>query len=188
MLGDDITLPCHVKPPTDAVNMMMEWSRPDLQPRFVHVRRSGDDHLVDQNPSYKGRTSASTEGLKQGDMSLKLSKVKLSDEGTYRCFVPDLNTDSRVELVVDVIKITKVSSGVLECKCRVSYPEHEMFWLDREGNSLSAGPTETVRGPDDLYTVSSRVTVEKGHSNSFNCRVQQKNTNQATETEIHVPG
>ncbi|GLD74783.1 uncharacterized protein AKAME5_002611500 [Lates japonicus] len=46
---------------------------------------------------------------------------------------------------------------------------------------------ETVRGPDDLYTVSSRVTVEKRHSNSFTCRVQQNKTNQTTETEIHVP-
>ena len=63
-----------------------------------------------------------------------------------------------------------------------------MFWLDGEGNLLSAGPTETVRGPDDLYTVSSRVTVEKRHSNSFTCRVQQNHINQIRETLIHVPG
>ena len=63
-----------------------------------------------------------------------------------------------------------------------------MFWLDGEGNLLSAGPTETVRGPDDLYTVSSRVTVEKRHNNSFTCRVQQNHTNQTREAQIHVPG
>ncbi|XP_044198411.1 spore wall protein 2-like [Thunnus albacares] len=101
MIGDDITLPCHVKPSTDAFNEMLEWSRPDLNPRFVHVRRAGEDYLPDQNPSYRGRTSVSINSLKQGDVSLKLSKVKLSDEGTYRCFIPGLKTESSVQLVVD---------------------------------------------------------------------------------------
>uniref|UniRef100_A0A8C9XFQ9 Butyrophilin subfamily 1 member A1-like n=1 Tax=Sander lucioperca TaxID=283035 RepID=A0A8C9XFQ9_SANLU len=101
LVGNDITLPCPVKPATDTVNEMLEWSRPDLNPRFVHVRHSGDDRLVDQNPSYKERTSVSIDGLKQGDASLTLSKVKLSDEGTYICFIPWLNTESSVQLVVD---------------------------------------------------------------------------------------
>ncbi|XP_037615012.1 butyrophilin subfamily 1 member A1-like isoform X2 [Sebastes umbrosus] len=192
MVGDDITLPCHVKPATDAVHQMLEWSRPDLNPRFVHLRRFGEDQLVDQNPSYKGRTSASIDRLKQGDMSLTLSKVKLSDEGTYRCFSPGLETDSSVQLVVvpvsvTTIEITKVSSGVLQCESEGWYAEPEVLWLDGEGNLLSAGPPETVRGPDDLYNVSSRVTVEKRHSNSFTCRVQQKNINQTRETHIQVP-
>lgn len=100
MVGDDVTLPCHVKPANDTLNKLLEWSRHDLNPRFVHVRRFGEDRLVNQNPSYKGRTSVSIDRLKQGDMSLKLSKVKLSDEGTYRCFVPELNTESSVQLVV----------------------------------------------------------------------------------------
>ncbi|XP_075948273.1 butyrophilin subfamily 1 member A1-like [Anarhichas minor] len=77
---------------------------------------------------------------------------------------------------------------VLQCESRGWYPEPEVLWLDGEGNLLSAGPTETVRGPDDLYTVSSRVTVEKRHSNSFTCRVQQRTIKQTRETHITVPG
>ena len=77
---------------------------------------------------------------------------------------------------------------VLQCESTGWYPEPEVFWLDGEGNLLSAGPTETVRGPDDLYTVSSRVTVEKRHSNSFTCRVQQNHINQTRETQIHISG
>ncbi|XP_071315642.1 butyrophilin-like protein 1 isoform X2 [Trachinotus anak] len=188
MVGDDITLPCHVKPGSGAGVGMLEWSRPDLNPRFVHVWRSGGDHLVDQNPSYRGRTSVSLDKLKQGDTSLKLSKVKLTDEGTYRCFIPRLITDYSVQLIVGaVINMSTVSSGELECKTKGWYPEPEVLWLDGEGKLLPAGPTETVRGPDDLYTVSSRVTVEKRHSNSFTCRVQQKDINQTRETHIQVP-
>ncbi|XP_030286830.1 butyrophilin subfamily 3 member A1-like [Sparus aurata] len=78
------------------------------------------------------------------------------------------------------------TAKVLQCESTGWYPEPEVFWLDGEGNLLSAGPTETVRGPDDLYTVSSRVTVEKRHSSSFTCRVQQNHINQTRETEITV--
>uniref|UniRef100_A0A3Q1J6M8 Ig-like domain-containing protein n=1 Tax=Anabas testudineus TaxID=64144 RepID=A0A3Q1J6M8_ANATE len=75
---------------------------------------------------------------------------------------------------------------VLQCESKGWYPEPELLWLDAEGKILSAGPTETVRGPDDLYTVSSRVTVEKRHSNNIICRVQQSNINQTRETRIVV--
>ncbi|KAG7236270.1 hypothetical protein INR49_001186, partial [Caranx melampygus] len=77
-------------------------------------------------------------------------------------------------------------SVVLQCESKGWYPEPELLWLDAEGKLLSAGPTQTVRGPGDLYTVSSRVTVEKRHSNSFTCRVQQKTINQTRDTQIHI--
>ncbi|XP_030287638.1 butyrophilin-like protein 2 [Sparus aurata] len=192
-VGDDIILPCHLEPATDVASTAVEWTRPDLKPRFVHLWRSGQELLGDQHPSYSGRTSLFTNKLKHGDISLKLSRVKLSDKGTYRCFIPTMNIDSTVKLVFGFvsfpdIKISKVSNGVLlVCKSTGWYPEPGVFWLDGEGNLLSAGPTETVRGPDDLYTVSSRVTVEKRHSNSFTCRVQQNHINQTRETLIHVP-
>ncbi|CAK6983424.1 butyrophilin-like protein 1, partial [Scomber scombrus] len=83
---------------------------------------------------------------------------------------------------------TSISGVVLQCESKGWYPEPEVFWTDGEGNFLSAGPTETVRGPDGLYTVSSRVTVEKRQSNNFTCRVRQHNINQTRETNIIVPG
>ncbi|XP_030287343.1 butyrophilin subfamily 2 member A2-like [Sparus aurata] len=195
MMGDDIVLPCQMEHAVDASGLTVEWSRPDLEPRFVHLRRDSVELVLEKNPLYKGRTSLSTNRLKRGDISLKLSTVKVSDEGTYRGFVPTSGTptDCVIQLTVGSvsfpdIKISKVSNGVLlVCKSEGWYPEPEVFWLDGEGNLLSAGPTETVRGPDDLYTVSSRVTVEKRHSNSFTCRVQQNHINQTREALIHVP-
>ncbi|XP_078137938.1 butyrophilin subfamily 1 member A1-like [Centroberyx gerrardi] len=193
IVGDDIILPCHLEPAMDAVAMTLEWARPDLNLRFVHVRHYRQELVIYKHPSYMGRTSLFIDKLKHGDISLKLSKVKLSDEGKYRCFLPSLDRNSIVQLVVGavsspVIEITKNSSEVdLGCESKGWYPEPEVFWLDGEGNILSAGPTETVRGPDGLYTVSSRVTVEKTDTNRFTCRVQQQNINQTRETQIHVP-
>ncbi|XP_074480147.1 butyrophilin-like protein 2 isoform X1 [Sebastes fasciatus] len=195
-VGDDVILPCHLEPAVNVAAMTLEWTRPDLNQRSVHVWRDGQDLIHVKDPSYTGRTSLFTDGLKHGNISLKLSKVKPSDEGRYKCCIPDMNTDSFIELVVGAVSspvitlagINEATGGVmLDCRSEGWYPEPEVLWLDGEGNLLSAGPPETVRGPDDLYTVSSRVTVEKRHSNSFTCRVQQKNTNQTRETHIQVP-
>uniref|UniRef100_A0A671TLK3 Butyrophilin subfamily 3 member A2-like n=1 Tax=Sparus aurata TaxID=8175 RepID=A0A671TLK3_SPAAU len=197
-LGDDIILPCNLVPGADVAGKTLDWTRPELDPRFVFVWRAGQDLVNLKNPSYKGRTSLFTGELKHGNISLKLSNVKPSDGGRYKCYIPDLNTESFVELVVasrvvswPTISLSRLDRNkggvVLQCESAGWYPEPEVFWLDGEGNLLSAGPTETVRGPDDLYTVSSRVTVEKRHSNSFTCRVQQNSTNQTRETHIHVP-
>ncbi|XP_033465372.2 butyrophilin subfamily 3 member A2-like [Epinephelus lanceolatus] len=192
-VGDDIILPCRLEPAMDVVSRAVEWARLDLNPRFVHVRRDGVELLIDQNPSYLGRTSIPVDKLKCGDVSLKLSKLKLSDNGTYRCYIPELKKGFTVQLIVGVFSSPSISiardSGaavMLDCKSAGWYPEPEVLWLDGEGKLLSAGPTETVRGPDDLYTVSSRVTVEKRHSNSFTCRVQQRNISLTRYTHIHV--
>ena len=87
-----------------------------------------------------------------------------------------------------IAQINFNNSVMLQCESVGWYPEPEVLWLDGEGNLLSAGPTETVPGPDDLYTVSSRLTVEKRHNNNITCRVQQNNINQTRETHIIVPG
>ncbi|XP_063324882.1 butyrophilin-like protein 10 [Pelmatolapia mariae] len=183
----DIVLPCKLDHPMDVVDETVEWSRSDLSPRFVHLWRSGEDLLIGQNPSYKNRTSVSIEKLKTGDASLKLTKVRLSDEGTYRCIIPELKPESSVELVVEAdIQIIKVSPRVLECKSKGWYPEPEVFWLESEGKIITAGSKEMFRGSDDLYVLSSRLTLEKGHSNNITCRIQQNN--QHREAKIHVPG
>ncbi|XP_051279123.1 lamin-A-like [Dicentrarchus labrax] len=194
-LGHDIILPCHLDPAEDASGLTLEWTRADLNPRFVHVWRDGQELESKKHPSFEGRTSLFIDELKLGNISLKVSKVKIGDQGTYRCFIPSPGKQSSVQLVVAAVfspvlslaGIDKDTSGVvLQCESKGWYPEPEVVWLDGEGNLLSAGPTETVRGPDDLYTVSSRVTVEKRHSNNFTCRVQQKNINQTRETHIYI--
>ena len=80
--------------------MTVEWTRPDLNPRFVHVWRDGVELENKKHPSYNTRTSVSVNKLRCGDISLKLSKVRLSDSGKYRCFIPTLGRESTVELVV----------------------------------------------------------------------------------------
>ncbi|XP_051249877.1 butyrophilin subfamily 1 member A1-like isoform X6 [Dicentrarchus labrax] len=171
------------------------WTRPGLDPKYIHVHQEGRLMHRIQNPSYYLRTRLFMDELQNGNVSMKIFKVKISDAGKYFCILRSMLKKASIQLTVGVvstpiIEVVSNNSGrvVLQCESKGWYPEPEVVWLDGEGNLLSAGPTETVRGPDDLYTVSSRVTVEKRHSNIFTCRVQQKDINQTRETHIYVPG
>uniref|UniRef100_A0A3P9ATU1 Ig-like domain-containing protein n=1 Tax=Maylandia zebra TaxID=106582 RepID=A0A3P9ATU1_9CICH len=192
--GDDVILPCHLEPTFDVQGLTtVNWIKPGVDPDVVHLHKDGRLVFENQNPSYHFRTRVFVDELIKGNVSLKIFNVKLSDEGTYRCSIPWIREEASIVLTVASTPVIKVMSNdssrvVLQCESAGRYPEPELLWLDGEGNLLSAGPTETLKGPDDLYTVSSRVTVEKRHSNNITCRVQQRNTNQSRETHIHVPG
>uniref|UniRef100_A0A7N6B5Z8 Ig-like domain-containing protein n=1 Tax=Anabas testudineus TaxID=64144 RepID=A0A7N6B5Z8_ANATE len=208
--GDDVIVPCYIDPPLNVEELTVDWWRPDVPPdptdppdKYRYVHRYHDKNNVEdmKMSSYSGRTAIFKDELRKGNVSLKIVNVKLSDQGRYRCAVPQLGSATSkehfIELVVGAFSppsttlagLDRSSSGVvLQCESKGWYPEPELLWLDAEGKILSAGPTETVRGPDDLYTVSSRVTVEKRHSNNITCRVQERNINQTRETQMHVPG
>uniref|UniRef100_A0A667ZMP8 Ig-like domain-containing protein n=1 Tax=Myripristis murdjan TaxID=586833 RepID=A0A667ZMP8_9TELE len=91
--GENVVLPCEI-PPTEDISV--EWSKKGLKPDVVYLYRDGCETHEMKNP---GRTSLSLDKLVNGDVSLKLSEVKLSDEGKYRCYIPSLGRESIVELV-----------------------------------------------------------------------------------------
>ncbi|XP_055757312.1 putative selection and upkeep of intraepithelial T-cells protein 1 homolog [Salvelinus fontinalis] len=200
--GDDVILPCSLKPSVSAEDMVVEWTGLDLKEnsvkKMVHCYKDGRDFYDDQCPFYRNRTSMFHEELKNGNVSLKLTNVTLSDAGRYRCFLPTLNSqvkETTVQLIVGavsqpVISIvgTKGWGVVLKCESGGWCPEPEMEWLDSSGTILPAdGPPEKHRDSEDLYAVRQHVTVDKTDTNRFTCRVNQMKINHLKETEIHVP-
>ncbi|XP_038131928.1 butyrophilin subfamily 3 member A3-like [Cyprinodon tularosa] len=195
MAGEDVVLPCHLKAPLNTDELAVEWGRLDLNPRFVYLWFDGSEYKDDQNIAYKGRTSLFTERLKDGDVSLRLTGVKHSDNGRFRCYDPKEIEQYFVDLFIGSVSSPRISLAgldnsslgvMLDCSSAGWYPEPEIIWLDGEGNIMSVGSTEKTKGPDGLYSVSSRVTVEKRHNNNITCRVQQKDINQTREKHIYI--
>ncbi|GLD46023.1 uncharacterized protein AKAME5_002698100, partial [Lates japonicus] len=149
-----------LEPPTNAVQMTIEWGRNDLNPRFVYVWHDGHELLTDQNEAYTGRASLDINKLKQGDISLRLSTVKVSDNGTYRCYLPKQSQEYFIDLVVGAVSSPtislagldkSISAVVLECESK-GWCQGLRCCRQTVRGPLSAGPTETVRS-DDLYAV-----------------------------------
>ncbi|XP_064871984.1 butyrophilin subfamily 1 member A1-like, partial [Oncorhynchus nerka] len=197
LAGDDIILPCSLEPSASAENMAVQWTRLNTKAEKVHLYLDGRDSNGDQFPSYRGRTSMFHEELNNGNVSLKLTRVTLSDTGGYRCFIPTLTSqvkETTVQLFVGavsqpVISIvgTKDWGVVLKCESGGWFPEPEMEWLDSSGTILPAdGPPEKYRDSEDLYAVRRHVTVDQTDTNRFTCRVHQTEINHLKETEIHV--
>lgn len=84
--GEDVILPCYIKPNTSAVDMTVEWFRLD-QDEIVHLYKNRENRITEHSQSYKGRTALFQDELQNGNASLKRSTVQVSDEGVYKCFI-----------------------------------------------------------------------------------------------------
>ncbi|XP_062866051.1 butyrophilin-like protein 2 [Trichomycterus rosablanca] len=189
--GSDLVLPCFIEPKTSAVDMRVEWFRPDTKNLLVHLYK---DHTVinsGQIPSYIGRTTLSDKKLEKGDASLLLANVQVSDEGKYKCYIAaetwydDFTVQVKVEAVGTEPLITLESfdhSGgfSLMCESKNWRPEPEVLWLGDEGINLSGGVTETHRD-GEFFSVQRRITVLNGDAGKFYCRVQQRHHMKETE-------
>uniref|UniRef100_A0A8C1CGU3 Immunoglobulin V-set domain-containing protein n=1 Tax=Cyprinus carpio carpio TaxID=630221 RepID=A0A8C1CGU3_CYPCA len=74
--GEDVILPCSVKPNISVVDMRVEWLRSDLTDTQVHLYDDHEDKNTDQSQSYRGRTKLNHQELQRGDASLSESLMK----------------------------------------------------------------------------------------------------------------
>ncbi|XP_030635171.1 butyrophilin-like protein 2 [Chanos chanos] len=177
--GEDVILPCSLKPNISAVDMRVEWFRLHTSDSLVHLYDSGDESK-DQIQSYRGRTSLFKEELQKGNASLKLSRVKTTDEGEYRCVVRSENWFDDVLFSVSVAAVGtypvismesySIGKGLsLLCEIKGWNPEPEVVWLDNDGNLLPDEDTETLRDTESFH-IKKHVTVQDSNTNRFFCR------------------
>uniref|UniRef100_A0A4W5JTS5 Ig-like domain-containing protein n=1 Tax=Hucho hucho TaxID=62062 RepID=A0A4W5JTS5_9TELE len=180
--GDDIILPCYIKPNITAEDMRVEWF----------------NKYHDQIRSYEGRTSLFKEQLKKGNTSLKLTRVQGTDDGRYKCLVQSKTHYDDATIQVYVIAIGSQPEVSIEgpkeggmgllCVSKGWFPEPELEWLDSKGVTLSAGPSETDRDYEGFYIVKLKTTVKETDTNVFTCRLRQRQLSEQInmETEFHI--
>ncbi|XP_033182640.1 uncharacterized protein LOC113168705 [Anabas testudineus] len=93
--GDHFLLPCEF-PTFELDDPTVAWSRYDLSPSTVHQHQQEGDDLKNQNQLYRDRTSMRTDALETGDLSLNLTKLQLSDSGTYTCSIRSARSEKRL--------------------------------------------------------------------------------------------
>ncbi|XP_039464814.1 uncharacterized protein LOC120438478 [Oreochromis aureus] len=126
-----VLLPCQYSDfiPEDDPTVM--WTRSDLDPKSVHLRREGGNDLTGQNQRYSGRTSMRSDALDTSDFSLTLRKPTKTDSGNYTCSISDGREERRLRDVQLQVKDQKVEVKVIEgsefvilpCKTTPDLPE-----------------------------------------------------------------
>ncbi|GLD68105.1 butyrophilin subfamily 1 member A1-like protein [Lates japonicus] len=82
LVGDDVILPCSLQPAESVAEATVEWTKSNST---VFVYRDGRESYQDQTPYFRQRATLFLEQLKNGNVSLKLSRLQLSDDGNYTC-------------------------------------------------------------------------------------------------------
>ncbi|XP_026178963.1 polymeric immunoglobulin receptor-like isoform X2 [Mastacembelus armatus] len=104
--GQTVTLPCRA--PSNSEIRTVEWTRPDLDPKYVFVYWNNQPDPVNQHPSFKERVELKDSQMKDGDVSVTLKNVTFNDTGTYECRV--LQGQSKPPELISIIHL-RVSAG-----------------------------------------------------------------------------
>ncbi|CAJ1085716.1 CD276 antigen-like [Xyrichtys novacula] len=191
LAGHHCVLPCSLKPATNVAEKTVEWTRSDLNPSYVHIFRQGRLLYDDVNPSFLQRTNLFEQELRNGNMSLKLSDLKISDTGMYTCKLITMSESFiQVSVVIGAVSEPQISLErykdklVFKCEARNWYPEPKMEWRDSEGRII---PHEDRIERGEYFSVYSRITVDIAASENYTCTVRQKDIRETREIVISPP-
>ncbi|KAI9529241.1 hypothetical protein NQZ68_013548 [Dissostichus eleginoides] len=84
--GGSATLQCRLDPPINLSKYIVDWNRGLT--RQVHVYRSQRDDPELQMLQYRDRTALNHGDLTRGVLTLTISNVSLSDNGSYEVYLP----------------------------------------------------------------------------------------------------
>ncbi|XP_023255159.1 butyrophilin subfamily 3 member A2-like [Seriola lalandi dorsalis] len=195
--GRDVTLTCTFNITDRGDLPTVEWSKDDLEPNVIFLYRDGCETHEMKNPDFEYRTSFVMKNLKHGDISLRISNVRLSDAGRYQCMRLWKNAPkdiTKVELNVVSMSEPKLSvvphktGGVtLQCEARSWLPEPKIMFLDDRGNDLPAKDPETHQDESGCHSVRRQVTLQTATSRVI-CRAHQLEFNRSADVEILILG
>uniref|UniRef100_A0A3P9AQZ0 Ig-like domain-containing protein n=1 Tax=Maylandia zebra TaxID=106582 RepID=A0A3P9AQZ0_9CICH len=133
--GGDVILPCSFNISDNTDFPTVEWSKEGLKPDVVFLYRDGCEAYEMKNPAFDYRTSLIVKELKDGNISLRISNVQVSDTGKYQCLIFQKNAIrkvTKVELVVGMSTNVHFHIGNSAVNCVVHQPEMEYVHLYRD--------------------------------------------------------
>uniref|UniRef100_UPI00398ECE75 butyrophilin subfamily 1 member A1-like isoform X1 n=2 Tax=Pristiophorus japonicus TaxID=55135 RepID=UPI00398ECE75 len=180
--GSSVVLNCRVTPRFDPLSMELEWFKAETSEEVVSLTngRYGETLL-----KYRGRIELFRDKFDQGNISLHLSSVRISDEGKYKCIVSsDTWGDAGdVELTVAAfgsqpeIHVGGFHERVesLVCKSSGWYPAPEVSWRYTGGLNIST-PSKTLNTvkPSGAVSVENHINITKGLGESYSCLIRNR--------------
>uniref|UniRef100_A0A663MCG4 CD276 antigen n=1 Tax=Athene cunicularia TaxID=194338 RepID=A0A663MCG4_ATHCN len=203
LFGRDATLRCSFSPEANFSldDLSLIWQLTDTK-RLVHSFSGGQDQLADQGGGYANRTALFYDQLAQGNVSLLLRRVEISDEGSFTCFVrvqdyssaavtlqvaapyskPNMNLEPNKDLKPgDLAAVT--------CHASRGYPEASVLWQDSQGSNITENiTTSQVANEEGLFDVHSVLQVLVEPSSTYSCLVRNPVLQQETHASVTITG
>ncbi|KAM9263895.1 butyrophilin subfamily 1 member A1-like [Morus bassanus] len=175
--------------------MEVRWFRSTFS-SYVHLYHSGQDDYSSQPRQYQGRTQFSREGISVGNVSLRILKTRLSDEGRYQCLVADGNfyEEASLELQVAVsgssplLSVEDYQDGGIRVGCRATgwYPKPEMLWRDFQGQQLPSFTQSDSQDQDGFFQVDKSIVIQRNTKQNVSCSVRNTRLPQEKDSTIYI--
>ncbi|XP_030644054.1 butyrophilin-like protein 8 isoform X1 [Chanos chanos] len=179
-LGSSVVFPCSLSPSFSAVELEVRWYRPNkfntpvLFYKDLKIQESPVDPQCSDRVSLIGR-------LEEGNVSLKLENITLSDRGDYECHISsgvwyDKGTTSLTVNVLGsepVLSVTETGEQVnVTCVSDGWSTQPTVTWRDREGREIKHNSHVMYKkDSDDLVRVSSWLLFSPSESEWISCSV-----------------
>nr|CAJ83577.1 novel protein similar to vtcn1 [Xenopus tropicalis] len=139
-ISNDVILGCTFIPDTTQTNNI-QWEKVGTS-GVVYKYENGKSLLNDQNAAFKGRASLFLGEIINGNASLKLTQVKLSDAGTYRCIITNSKGTGDDTLTFKVggytsVSVSSPSNDTLRCSSSYWYPKPNVTWVRDSGANIT---------------------------------------------------
>ncbi|XP_054253759.1 programmed cell death 1 ligand 1 [Indicator indicator] len=195
--GDNVTMECRfpVNGKLKFGDLNVSWEKKEELKKQVYVLLKGQEDLRNQDSDFKGRVKLLKENLKLGQSLLQIIGVKLRDAGVYHCIIGYGGADYKtINLKVDAPyraitrRIVRIGNNEwkLTC-CSEGYPQAEVIWQNREREDLTdRANTSYATGSDQLYRVTSTLTIKSRTDEDFYCIFWNKELQENTSAVLHI--
>ncbi|RVE59122.1 hypothetical protein OJAV_G00201360 [Oryzias javanicus] len=162
--GQTCVLNCSFMTGRDPV---IHWSQETPRRKEVHSYYENQDHLENQDQSFKGRTSLFRDQISRGNASLQLNGVMVQDEGSYGCYTSSYNEIAAGETFINMTVYAPVqkinmrqTENLIICSSDGIYPEPHLSWSTSPPSSRTFQNQTTVQKTEELlYHINSSLTL-----------------------------
>eukprot|EP00079_Xenopus_tropicalis_P018313 XP_004919682.1 PREDICTED: uncharacterized protein LOC101734290 [Xenopus tropicalis] len=193
LLGNEAQLRCTfslAKPPINPLFLAVFWYFQDME-----ILRYDNKGL-----SLSPRVSFSKEAANNGDVSVSLANVSISDGGIYRCLVIYSPEKMEKEVLLEIFAppviripnkvIQKNKENTLTCAASGFYPvDIDVSWYKDNKHLTESQLDKPERNPDGTYRVRGTVTLppmDGQMDHNVSCRVQHRSLQQPLQEDAQL--